>query len=438
MSALVLPPIVGHGCGTVTPPRTGSDERRRPAVAALDESESGEDWVNLSTGTIRDMDRETAQQQLFRANAHIQQLSLQVVRARSTILQHDLQNKLLKIESQELAQRHQVERAIARREIDILRLDHTRADAPASERETAAVVAAEVYRRRLRQAKLRLHETQRQLEERQAEVESLRPRKRTPKTRATRTGKPREAEVARTPAHVTHAGPAGHVTAPHEDGLAALGMLASQVLSQGPLASPATPRQGAETARRMSLAAITSSSPAPSPLVPRALAPSSASSDARTLSRADTDDERADDTESDRARTPGDSPALSLLQSVFRHPDRPLPAGDYLRSPSAEPRSPDWVRSTPRSLLAATPSRDWSPVTTTPGTTPGVPRSTFFPSAVSSTGGQTVPVSRSAQYLHALHMDADPDRPDHLPAGRKRRRSSSDSTISSTTVDRPS
>lgn len=292
---------------------------------------------------IRAMDKETAQQQLFRANAYIQHLSYQMTRARSIIMHHDLQNKLLKIESQEIAQRHQVEKTIVKREVDILRLDHLRPanDGEPTSREAAAIDAAELYRRRLKQAKLKLYDIQRKLEARDRDSYGVNSNM---KDQSSNDHHRMRALSSPSSALPPHRHKPRKLSTDYDNGkskedrLAALGMLASQVLSQQTLdddreqhsqwhqQNDSSP-DAVVSNRSLSLDDITSSSPkdraALLPVISNRLFPpflSSASSDNRTISNVDmTDYDEDEDEDDDR----GDIPeSITMTSEKFVVPRR--------------------------------------------------------------------------------------------------------------------
>ncbi|KAK9468897.1 hypothetical protein V1512DRAFT_258158 [Lipomyces arxii] len=189
---------------SMAPPQrlSASTEFKAANIWATAEFAEDEEWEDVPATAIRDMDQMTAQHKLFKANALIRRLRSALARSRVKSSQYHLQTRLLKIETEESLRRHQVENAIVKREVDRLRMDLI-----AIKQDTGfdhmAEKETERYRLRLVRAKGRLFETQKKLEERDLVIDKL-------KHKAKRHG-------------------SGHE---EDGGLAALGILASQVLSQ--------------------------------------------------------------------------------------------------------------------------------------------------------------------------------------------------------------
>ncbi|KAK9369977.1 hypothetical protein V1509DRAFT_394837 [Lipomyces kononenkoae] len=220
--------------------RTSSFSRSHTlANEPLDE----EDWDDLPATVIREMDQTTAQHQLFRANAAIRRLRSSLSMARTASSRYRFESRALKFESEESLKRYQVENFIAKRQVDILRVDLLRLRPPdlqLSENEMASRVEADKYRRRFMRAKSRLFETQQLMEEKQTEIDDLKQRMRedrlhsgSRKRNSIRTGPSRDDQN-----HSSKRRPSNN---DGEGGLAALGMLASQVLREQHVENP-TPR----------------------------------------------------------------------------------------------------------------------------------------------------------------------------------------------------
>ncbi|KAK9345069.1 hypothetical protein V1522DRAFT_138810 [Lipomyces starkeyi] len=201
--------------------RTGSSPRGQTS----DE----EDWEDLPATVIREMDQTTAQHQLFRANAAIRRLRSSLSNARTASSRHRFESRVLKFETEESLKRYQVENFIVKRQVDILRVDLLRprpSDQRPSESEMTARVGADKYRRRLIRAKGRLYETQKMIEEREMEIDRLKQRIREGRLHrdSTRSGFARDGQ--------NHDSKHRAGSNDGEGALAALGILASQVLSQ--------------------------------------------------------------------------------------------------------------------------------------------------------------------------------------------------------------
>ncbi|KAK9332952.1 hypothetical protein V1520DRAFT_367453 [Lipomyces starkeyi] len=188
-----------------------------------------EDWEDLPATAIREMDQTTAQHQLFRANAAIRRLRSSLSNARTASSRHRFESRVLKFETEESLKRYQVENFIVKRQVDILRVDLLRprpSDQRLSESEMAARVGADKYRRRLIRAKSRLYETQKMIEDREMEIDRLKQRIRESRLHrdSTRSGFARDGQ--------NHDSKHRAGNNDGEGALAALGILASQVLSQ--------------------------------------------------------------------------------------------------------------------------------------------------------------------------------------------------------------
>ncbi|KAK9355959.1 hypothetical protein V1523DRAFT_290485 [Lipomyces doorenjongii] len=206
--------------------RTGSSPRGQTSP---NESVDEEDWEDLPATAIREMDPITAQHQLFRANAAIRRLRSSLSNARTASSRHRFESRVMKFETEESLKRYQVENFIVKRQVDILRVDLLRlrpSDQRPSESEMAARVGADRYRRRLIRAKSRLYETQKMIEEREMEIGCLKQRIREGKLQrdSTRSGFARGSQ--------NHDSKHRAGSKDDEGALAALGILASQVLSQ--------------------------------------------------------------------------------------------------------------------------------------------------------------------------------------------------------------
>ncbi|KAK9246787.1 hypothetical protein V1506DRAFT_505280 [Lipomyces tetrasporus] len=212
-----------------------------------------EDWEDLPSAAIREMDQTNAQHQLFRANAAIRRLrsSLSVARTASTRYRFD--SRMLRFETEESLKRYQVENFIIKRQVDILRVNLLRArpsDQKPSESEMAARIEADKYRWRLIRAKSRLFETQKMLEGKEMEIYRL--RQRLGEGRLQRDGRVQGgsslAGVARDGQNHNSKQRAG--SNDDEGALAALGILASQVLSQQQMESSDEQTSCQETSER--------------------------------------------------------------------------------------------------------------------------------------------------------------------------------------------
>ncbi|RPA96451.1 hypothetical protein L873DRAFT_1845379 [Choiromyces venosus 120613-1] len=211
-----------------------------------------ETWDDLSPSAIESFDLGTLRSKLNLANQLIKTLSSSLSSLRTTATHYTLQHKLLMLENSEAAARHQVESDITRREVEVLRHDQS---AWNTSQQTALVEENELYKRRLRRAKRSLREYREDLGELRDENEKLKKRIRDNRQHQ------HQLEASRSPGCPTsssaaadqqqqqlkprretndHGGPsrARLRNAPEsdtnneDDGLAALGLLASQVLSQ--------------------------------------------------------------------------------------------------------------------------------------------------------------------------------------------------------------
>ncbi|PUU81226.1 hypothetical protein B9Z19DRAFT_1077608 [Tuber borchii] len=209
-----------------------------------------ETWGDLSPSAIESFDLGTLRSKLTLANQLIKTLSSSLSSLRTTATHYTLQHKLLMLENSEAAARHQVESDITRREVEVLRLDQ---GSWSTNQQAALAEENELYKRRLRRAKRSLREYREDLGELRDENEKLKKRIRDNRQHQ------HQLEVSRSPGCPTsssatadhqqlttrrddgHRGPSrvpGLRNAPEsdtnneDDGLAALGLLASQVLSQ--------------------------------------------------------------------------------------------------------------------------------------------------------------------------------------------------------------
>ncbi|KAK9240670.1 hypothetical protein V1525DRAFT_178692 [Lipomyces kononenkoae] len=240
-------------------PAAGSDASRTSSLSrahtTADEPVDEEDWEDLPATAIREMDQTTAQHQLFRANAAIRRLRSALSIARRASSRYRFETRALKFESEESLKRYQVENFIVKRQVDILRVDLLRLRPPdslESEMGMASTVAADKYRRRLIRAKSRLFETQQMMEEKQMEINDLKQRMR--EDRLNRQSRKRDSirsGLARGDQNQDIKRRAGT----NDDGgaLAALGILASQVLGQQQVENPKPRTSGSRIKRPRSV-----------------------------------------------------------------------------------------------------------------------------------------------------------------------------------------
>ncbi|KAK9324357.1 hypothetical protein V1517DRAFT_336999 [Lipomyces orientalis] len=213
-----------------------------------------EDWEDIPAAAIREMDQNTAQHQLFRANAAIRRLRSSLSVARTATTRYRFDSRVLRFETEESLKRYQVENFIIKRQVDILRVNLLRArpsDQKPSESEMAARIEADKYRWRLIRAKSRLFETQKMLEAKEMEIGRLRQRiggDRLQREGRVKKGRSSHAGVARFGQN--HNSKQGTGTNDDEGALAALGILASQVLSQQQIKSSDEETSCQETNRR--------------------------------------------------------------------------------------------------------------------------------------------------------------------------------------------
>ncbi|KAG0637453.1 hypothetical protein HOY80DRAFT_268866 [Tuber brumale] len=207
-------------------------------------------WDDLSPSAIESFDLCTLRSKLNLANQLVKTLSSSLSSLRTTATHYTLQHKLLLLENSEAAARHQVESDITRREVEVLRLDQGSWN---TNQQATLVEESELYKRRLRRAKRSLREHREDLGELRDENEKLKKRIRDNRQHQ------HQFEASRSPgcptSSSTTADQQQHTTrrddgcrgpprvpglrnAPEsdtnneDDGLAALGLLASQVLSQ--------------------------------------------------------------------------------------------------------------------------------------------------------------------------------------------------------------
>ncbi|CUS10884.1 unnamed protein product, partial [Tuber aestivum] len=189
-----------------------------------------EAWDDLSSSAIESFDLGTLRSKLDLANQLIKTLSSSLSSLRTTATHYTLQHKLLMLENSEAAARHQVESDITRREVEVLRLDQGPWN---TNQQTALVEENELYKRRLRRAKRSLREHREDLGELRDENEKLKKRIRDNRQHQHQLEATRREDSHRGPSRVP--GPRNALesdTNNEDDGLAALGLLASQVLSQ--------------------------------------------------------------------------------------------------------------------------------------------------------------------------------------------------------------
>jgi hypothetical protein len=264
---------------------------------------------SLTDEQIMTMELGMARMSLKSAIAQLRSIRESSDKMKSTFSQLELQNKLLTIENHESAQRYEVENNIVKREVDRLRLDASSSSHGLSD--------AEVYRRRLQKAKLKLREASKEIEEKEAENEKLRKRLKDGRLH-------REAMAAAVRDHQQHqhssrtphphASP-GHGHHDSESGLAALGMLASQVLSQQAsphkgLMSPVEFEGSPEKRRRGSSASTI------------------------TIPSEDEEDDDDDEYEVDEKQTSGSHEYDDSSRGADDSPDRPSPR----KSPGGSPK----------------------------------------------------------------------------------------------------
>lgn len=197
-----------------------------------DDANSLSTLLDLTDEDVMSMELDMARLTLKSAVRQLRSTKESADKMKSLVSQLELQNKLLTIENHESAQRYEVENNIVKREVDRLRLD---ASTP-----SYGLSDAEVYRRRLQKAKLKLREACKEIEEREAENDKLRKRLKDGRLHreAMAAAAARDHQQHQSQHHSNNSqGPSAHSSSRHshhdsESGLAALGMLASQVLSQ--------------------------------------------------------------------------------------------------------------------------------------------------------------------------------------------------------------
>ncbi|KAH8154331.1 uncharacterized protein LAJ45_02099 [Morchella importuna] len=168
------------------------------------------------------------------ADQHIKTLSSSIIALRTNSAHYLLQHKILEMETTEAAARHQVESEITRREVEVLRLDQS---SFSTTQQLALAEENEAYKRRLRKAKRSIKNYRDELGDFKDENERLKKR--------IRDNRQHQLDASRSPdaRHVTaggversaparRVGGAGGRGTAEDDGLEALRLLASQVLSQ--------------------------------------------------------------------------------------------------------------------------------------------------------------------------------------------------------------
>lgn len=213
-------------------------------------SPSTDSWEDLSSSLIDSYDLTTLRSKLQLANQLIKSLSSSLSAIRTNAAHYLLQHKILEMETTEAAARHQVESEITRREVEVLRLDQS---AFSTTQQLALAEENEAYKRRLRKAKRSIREYREELGDVKDENERLKKR--------IRDNRQHQLDASRSPdgghrggggsgggggggggsGHVSSATAERHtvrragnseVDTNQDDGLVALGFLASQVLSQ--------------------------------------------------------------------------------------------------------------------------------------------------------------------------------------------------------------
>lgn len=183
--------------------------------------------VSLSDEQIDAMEASLVRLSLKSAVSQVRALQESSDRLKTLVSQLELQNKLLTIENHNSAQRYEVENGIVKREVDRLRMD---AATTSHASHPAGLSDAEVYRRRLQKAKIKLREASKEIEEKVVENEKL--RKRLREGRLHREAVAAAVRDQQQQQQFFQSSPHSHRHHDSEGGLAALGMLASQVLSQ--------------------------------------------------------------------------------------------------------------------------------------------------------------------------------------------------------------
>lgn len=179
-----------------------------------------EEILDLGKDKVSSMPDEIVRKTLVKAVDCVKEFNEAATRLKSLATHYQLQNKLLTIETHEAAQRHEVETSIAKREVDRLRIETLEAHENMSD--------VEVYRRRLRKAKLKLKDAADEIAEKDNEIDRLRRRLR--EYRLEREARERHDFSQQTSGNREFSTPGQRGS--EGDNLAALEMLASQVLSQ--------------------------------------------------------------------------------------------------------------------------------------------------------------------------------------------------------------
>ncbi|KAL0635987.1 ribosomal 40S subunit protein S14B [Maublancomyces gigas] len=222
------------------------------SLSTLPPSPSTDGWEDLSSSLIDSYDLTTLRSKLQLANQLIKSLSSSLSAIRTNAAHYLLQHRILEMETAEAAARHQVESEITRREVEVLRLDQS---AFSTTQQLALAEENEAYKRRLRKAKRSIREYREELGDAKDENERLKKR--------IRDNRQHQLDASRSPdgghrgggggggsgggggggggGHVSSTTAERHtarragnseVDTNQDDGLVALGFLASQVLSQ--------------------------------------------------------------------------------------------------------------------------------------------------------------------------------------------------------------
>lgn len=221
-------------------------ERRNSTVEVIsaEQNQQINKLCEISTKDIQQMTDSTRRRTLVSAVEVLKEMRESANKYKSLLSHFQLQNRLLTIETHEAAQRYEVENNLIKRQVERLKSLDRHDDEPTSNNN---LHPAEVYRRRLQKAKLKLQDAHMELEEKNEEIERLKKRLREGRLH-------REAIEAAAAAshhrnnqqhhhhhhhhHPHHhqqqqqQSPNRHSPRTENNGLAALGLLASQVLSQ--------------------------------------------------------------------------------------------------------------------------------------------------------------------------------------------------------------
>ncbi|KAL7266963.1 hypothetical protein RUND412_010470 [Rhizina undulata] len=212
-------------------------------------STDSHDWMDLSPTEIDSCDLTTLRAKLTLANSLVKNLSASLSSIRTTAAHYSLQHKLLLLEMSEAAARRQVESDITRREIEVLKQNNEDTQA-----RTSVTEENERYKRLLRKAKYRLRAYKEELRDIKDENKRLKKRIRENRMHQLELSKspvtsisnpsgsaPKEPPIQQPSSVITNGIPSREdnrrlpTTAATEedegDRLAALGYLASQVLS---------------------------------------------------------------------------------------------------------------------------------------------------------------------------------------------------------------